>query len=33
MGVLEIMEIPFAKPRFAPSFPEFPRSKHEFEKL
>jgi hypothetical protein len=33
MGVLEIMEIPFAKPRFARSFPEFGRSKHEIGKL
>ena len=31
--VLEIMEIPFAKPRFARSFPEIERSKHEFGKL
>jgi hypothetical protein len=33
MLVLEIMEIPFAKPRFARSFPEIERSKHEFGKL
>jgi hypothetical protein len=31
--VLEIMEIPFAKQRFARSFPEIERSKHKFEKL
>jgi hypothetical protein len=31
--VLEIMEIPFAKPRFARSFPENEGSKHKFEKL
>jgi hypothetical protein len=31
--VLVIMEIPFAKPRFARSFPEIERPKHGFEKL